>query len=334
MDQNRFDRLARVAGSRVNRRAGLGVALAAALGLDPAPETAAKPRCKPPRKLCGSKCTAVKTDRKNCGRCGRDCGVGRRCKDGRCLSLPDACTGQPDNARCGANRIGRCLAGVCNPKPTCWEEGTVVENGAPGCVGCCSQRCVSNYGFPFVCTDSDPGDPCYSHRFCLDGRACIGYRCGDPLVCPPEAPTLCVVEIRQNTYLERAGCVPASCGFGSGDNRCGVRCNPQNDNPCGDCEPHLVCDFDPDAPDDGYRCRPRVPPSTCPPAAPQLCAVGSAVGCVPNSCGDGGGCGARCNPQNKNACGNCEPYLVCDFDQNNQEDGYRCRPQVPPRPIG
>jgi hypothetical protein len=250
MDQDRFDRLARLTRLRLSRRAGLGIALVTALGL--APEATAKRRCKRPRKRCGGKCVNVKTNRKNCGRCRRACGAGEKCKRGRCRPASNECVGQPDHTRCGDLGAGRCVSGVCIPRPTCGEQDTVIEDG--DCSHCCSGECEPITTGPsagrHLCTWAQAGQQCRVSRECFDGQACVGYRCGGKLVCPAEAPMVCDV------WPSVEGCIPAAC-----DPFCAAPCDPRSTEPCGECDPYLACVKDPYNPEDVHRCRPQLPPT-------------------------------------------------------------------------
>jgi hypothetical protein len=324
MDAAHFDALAKSLSVARSRRGALAASLGGALGLAGLTQTDARNKkpCPPCKKRKKGKCKGRLPDGTGC--------AGGACLSGVCVAgkpPSSECLGKPDNTRCEDrfDQRGRCLAGVCNPKPYC-ASGNVIVTDPPGCSVCCSGRCQLLGNDP-VCAPSVRGETCDESSQCADGLACIGYRCGDPYVCPPEAPNLCAP-----LGFAPEGCVPAACDRYF--RRCGSACNPQNDTPCGDCEPYLTCDFDQDFPEQGYRCLPRrFPLRTCPPAAPKLCSLGPVEGCVPTVCRDAGRCWARCNPQNENPCGGCEPYLVCDFDPSNQEDGYRCRPQVPPTTV-
>jgi hypothetical protein len=81
------------------------------------------------------------------------------------------CAGKTDNADC--NGDGRCLNGVCNPKPTCISEGS--SCAGLGNAGCCSRACEGG-----ECDDGIDSQPnsaqCQLDTNC-QSRRCLGYRC-------------------------------------------------------------------------------------------------------------------------------------------------------------
>lgn len=188
MDSSQFDRLARALGALRTRRTAVQ-ALSGALALPlvgPGQAEAKrkkhkrKKRCKSPKRTCGGKCRAVRTDANNCGACGNRCPDGQTCQDGGCQgpTQPQEC--QPgacceDNQTC--NGDGRCRDGVCQPKPTCHPNGETfpATDGTP----CCSENFATNAGTTGVevtCLPGELGNRCLGDGDCRSGH-CIGYQC-------------------------------------------------------------------------------------------------------------------------------------------------------------
>lgn len=284
MDGSRFDALTRTLTVAGSRRRALGGLLAGASGVlgTTAGDAAAKkkkpcPACKKRKK---GKCKGQLPDGASC--------PGGTCQGGKCVPPTSECAGQPDNARCGELGRGHCLAGVCNPRPTCGEHSTLIEDG--DCSVCCSGECEPITSGPdaglHLCTLAYPGQHCYASGECRGGRACIGHRCGDFLVCPADAPDIC------NSYPSVEGCIPNEC-----QGPCHQSCDSRDPDPCDGCEPYLACTRDPFNPEDGERCRPQVPPTTgvsCPPQ------------CASRRCGPDG-CGGTC--------GTCPDGEICNQGQ-------------------
>ena len=94
----------------------------------------------------------------------------------------DPCTGQANDTAC--NGDGRCLHGVCNPKPTCLPFGTACSAAGPD-PSCCSGSSINAFNF-LGCEQSSSGEPCHDndlqptpagpHTECRSGT-CVGYRC-------------------------------------------------------------------------------------------------------------------------------------------------------------
>ena len=92
---------------------------------------------------------------------------------------PPPCQGQPDNTPC--NGDGRCLTGVCNPKPTCFDKARSCSPMNES--ACCSETCPPEPPINVVgeCSHSEAGKPCYTDASCNFGDTgfltCVGYRC-------------------------------------------------------------------------------------------------------------------------------------------------------------
>jgi hypothetical protein len=148
MDSDRFDRLARVLAATSTRRAitrsmaglSLGGALLAAHGETEARHKRHKKKkhCKPCQKRHHGKCKGTK----------------------------------PDGATCSGT--GKCLAGRCNPRPTCLAVGADCTAETAG--DCCSGVCLGN----LACQISTEGEPCRENADCLTGRLCVAYVCRQP----------------------------------------------------------------------------------------------------------------------------------------------------------
>ncbi len=148
MDTDRFDKLARALTATPSRRgvgrAFVGFTLAAVLA----------------RSTYGAGAGAKK---KKCGPC-------QTRKKGKCTGH------KPDDARCRGD--GKCLAGTCNPRPTCPSFGAPCT-GAAQATDCCSSLCRlfflgSETG---TCTFGEQGAACVSTTDCHPRFSCVGYRC-------------------------------------------------------------------------------------------------------------------------------------------------------------
>jgi hypothetical protein len=167
LDSKHFDALARTLAARPTRRAVTGAALAGALGAAGLgwPGSAAGKRKKKKKKCRG--CPACKQCVK--GRCKpvpnfTPCGgVCQECQGGQCLNKPNdsACNGD-----------GKCLEGVCNPRPNC------ISANVGGCASnpnCCSDDCEEPPQGG-ICLAGANGKPCRVNGDC-DSNSCIGYVC-------------------------------------------------------------------------------------------------------------------------------------------------------------
>lgn len=103
---------------------------------------------------CGGVCVFIDGDDANCGACGRRCGAGMRCADGRCVCAQLTCNGVctasdeqncgacgracPAGARCVDTSSGLCLC----PRPSlpCGPGGACVGFDDNNC-GACGSRC-------------------------------------------------------------------------------------------------------------------------------------------------------------------------------------------------
>jgi hypothetical protein len=122
---------------------------------------------------------------------GTACGAGQTCQDGVCASVSTGGCG-PGQKPCGAgcvpndacchddepcNGDGRCLTGVCRPRPACLPNGTTFSQASDS--RCCSQNVSCDLGPTEVvctCMPASPRDDCLSDSDCAVGT-CVGYRC-------------------------------------------------------------------------------------------------------------------------------------------------------------
>jgi hypothetical protein len=169
MDGRQFDDLLRTLTG--TRRAAIASLLAAMSGLASLTVADAKKKRKKKRKkgcrgcpACTScvkgKCRAV-PDRTACG------GECQECMGGQCVN-------KPADTVCSAN--GRCLAGICNARPTCqgFNIGGCQQLGEEIC---CSEVCdTSTSPTGGICTKASIGQQCKANTDCTSG-ACVGYRC-------------------------------------------------------------------------------------------------------------------------------------------------------------
>jgi hypothetical protein len=206
MDANRFDFLAKVAGTGATRRTALS--LLAGLGLGPytltlrEAEARKSGKCKPKCNEC-EKCKRGDCDKKNgkkrCskGKCkpkaaGTPCTVfpGGACQNGTCvnLSADEANCGSLGTA-CGPTQV--CQTGSCFPSSTCaatttsscGPSSTVCNASGPPNSCTCSRStegnvvCVANFNCLSV-------TPCASSATCPAGEACV-----DISICCGGSPT-------------------------------------------------------------------------------------------------------------------------------------------------
>jgi len=153
---------------------------------------------------CGGSCVDVKTDRANCGECGKACAVGQLCTDGACRSNCPAgqlvCSGQcvdtqTDPRHCGGCGVPcaagqACAQGLCGA--TCAPPNTV-----------CGGACVN--------TQTDPANCGACGNGCDAGVCALGscrLTCAPPLT---ECPGAVCADVRSD---------PNHCGS------CAAVCSP------------------------------------------------------------------------------------------------------------
>jgi hypothetical protein len=249
MDGSTFDRLTRSLGTAGSRRRVLTGLLAGTVGLLNAQteQAAAKKKCPPCKKRKAGKCKAKKPDGTAC--------AGGSCRSGQCVAAtapppPGPCDGKADDTAC--NGDGKCLNGVCNPRPECKASGAGGCNSSNFPSNCCAGPVCSNG----VCASNPSGAfaplPCQGNADCRS-RRCIGYRC----------------QCDEGKRL----CGNGLCGSCCSDSECtgGQRCLSQ-----ADFSHACQCLTD---------CRGACIPSSCAASCDQPCPVGAEPGepCCPTS---------------------------------------------------
>jgi hypothetical protein len=169
MDSERFADLVRSLMAHATRRGALGTALLGALGALGVGWQGADAR---------------KRKRKKKKKC-RGCPTCKKCVKGRCRPVPDftpcggdcqecqggQCVNKANDSACDDG--GKCLDGVCNPRPECTDGN--VGGCEPNPTSCCSGTCdVPPPGG--VCQLGSAGAQCKANSGCISG-SCIGFRC-------------------------------------------------------------------------------------------------------------------------------------------------------------
>jgi hypothetical protein len=179
MDADRFDSLSRSLSAAGTRRRALRGLLLGALGAFGSAQTGdivahdlagkCKKKSGKTRKQClrkARKHRAEHAEEGQSGVCTPACPVCQSCDRGACVPNRSV-----DDAAC--NGDGRCLNGVCNPKPGCLPvDGNCAGLGN---AACCTKACEG--GECDGGADSQPnGAECQVHADCQSER-CLGYRC-------------------------------------------------------------------------------------------------------------------------------------------------------------
>lgn len=147
MEQQRFDRLSRIAGTIQSRRKVAQLVVATAVGggaiaaldkLDPSDASAKKKKCKPGQTRCGKKCRDLDNDPRACGSCNNACAFDISCSGGTCIcrSLDAACEtdGQCCSGKCSTVQLSTCR------KSNCKQTGACASN-SDCCGGLCNGGC-------------------------------------------------------------------------------------------------------------------------------------------------------------------------------------------------
>lgn len=130
--------------------------------------------------LCGGDagapyCANLKTDRSNCGTCGKGCSSGQLCVNGICQGVCDV-----NQTTCGADAGTPYCANLKSDNANCGSCGTVCSNPLSSCIdGACTSLCT---GLQKLCT-GDGGAP-YCIDYLSDNKNC--GTCGT--VCPSNKP--------------------------------------------------------------------------------------------------------------------------------------------------
>jgi hypothetical protein len=202
--------------------------------------------CPSGKTSCDAECVDAKTDVKNCGVCGKTCGVDQACTDGACkLYCPaglsncaDRCVPLPtDRANCGAcgKSCGAgevCSDGLC--KLSCAAQYTTCGGAAPFCAATDSDR--ANCG---TCGNAcAAGEICSKGAclpFCGPGTSRCGARCVDLQVDSTNCGACAAADPRA-TCAPGFFCTGAVCCTGL-KKGCGGACTDVGDDPrnCGAC---------------------------------------------------------------------------------------------------
>jgi len=197
------------------------------------------PSCTGGTTCCGTGCADLRTDRLNCGACGRACSNTQACNQGRCMTQPmcgggpacdpgQTCCGdrcfdtQNDVAHCGA--CGRACASLPNTVPVCRGGQCGIggcQMGFANCNGSMMDGCEVNVrtdvrncgGCGIVCPSNAPGTACVAGR-CLAGPSTGEEGAFAPMVNPtylsPGLHNFTTITIPANVVVYVAGGGPES----------------------------------------------------------------------------------------------------------------------------
>lgn len=206
MDDAKFDQLTMVLNGRLSRRLAAGVLVSGGLALSSARlDAKRKKKCKPPRRKCGNRCVAVKTDPNNCGSCGFTCAPGETCTEGTCR--PRCPTGQ------------KACDGTCIPATGCCEHAECAD----------AEECTEDVCLDHVCRQfsRDDSTPCVGGE-CRSGicKNCVarGSSCTTDDQCCGARTN--VISCASNFHSERISCSTTTlrCCGGVGA-RCAFDCD-------------------------------------------------------------------------------------------------------------
>jgi hypothetical protein len=136
-------------------------------------------QCATEETICSGACSNLKSDRDNCGACGRQCGDGLVCASGECVegcagglvNCGNACVDPAsDNDNCGG-----CAADdpsfVCRPDQTCSGGTCGCTQSQVICAGACTDPMTNPMycGASADCAGTNAGTRCDATEGCLDG---------------------------------------------------------------------------------------------------------------------------------------------------------------------
>lgn len=186
MDEVRFDRLARMVGSRASRRAALvvlaGAGLGSALGIAGMGDAEAAKCSK--KKPCEGVCVRCKQGKCKKAKAGATCAAsGGACAGTDCVCptnawlCPSAATCCPNSQMCDGVNCGSCpnLSNLCQGLPFCGQYGPDPTQDVCGCVTSVDggRTCSNLYGKCMDCTtDADCTTALGTKGVCLDLTGC------------------------------------------------------------------------------------------------------------------------------------------------------------------
>jgi hypothetical protein len=147
---------------------------------------------------------------------------------------PPGCDGKADDSAC--NGDGRCLNGVCKPKPTCVGTNASCSSTSSECCGICEND---------LCHPGVNGSRCHADGDCRSGN-CVGYQCAQGTLILGADCTECQGGTSLNVCVGAdEKCASNQCGCtSSGGTFCTCRSAT-----CGN--PNATCIHDPFAPGSG-----------------------------------------------------------------------------------
>ena len=167
---------------------------------------------------CGRRCVRIRTDPRNCGRCGRVCPTGTSCVDGDCQAGDGSGTGPGGSGACDCPPGKACCDGACTDLNESEEHCGDCGKTCPGGKTCCDGHCLD--------LQSDPRNCGRCGRRCPDNEVCSEGECRRRCARGLKNCRGSCVDTRSNS---------SNCG------RCGISCTGPFDT--GECCNGKCCDI-------------------------------------------------------------------------------------------
>lgn len=122
--------------------------------------------CPSPLLSCNQRCSDPRTDRENCGACGRSCSTGNVCQNGACV--PDCGSGETLCRSAGDAGAGLACVSLRTDRANCGACGTACGTNQVCANGTCTFMCT---GTTTECTRGGAGMDGGGERYCADLQA-------------------------------------------------------------------------------------------------------------------------------------------------------------------